>query len=115
MECQHQRAACGFLNLPYFAVKPLEAAVQVVGAVVDGYGMGVTVNGKPAFCDAVCDPAANRTAITGVFQHVFKAFGTYDHIHAVLDDGDDAPPIIADPHCHPVGGQFKDFNRSAAG
>lgn len=55
MERQHQRVARGFLNLPYFAVKTLEAAVQVVGAVVNSYGVGVPVNGKPAFGDAICD------------------------------------------------------------
>ena len=48
-----------------------------------------------AFCDAIRDTAANRTAITGVFQHVFKVLGPYDHVHAVLDDGDDAPPVVA--------------------
>ena len=77
--------------------------------------MGVSVNGEPAFCDAIRDTAANRTAITGVFQHVFKVLGPYDHVHAVLDDGDDAPPVVADAYRQLVGRQFKQFYWSAAG
>ena len=112
---QNQRIAPGFLHLPDFAVEPLDAAVQVVGAVVDGHGAGIPVNGEPAFCDAIRDTAANRTAITGVFQHVFKVLGPYDHVHAVLDDGDDAPPVVADAYRQLVGRQFKQFYRCAAG
>ena len=37
--------------------------LQVVGAVVDGHGSGIPVNGEPAFCDAIRDAAANRTAM----------------------------------------------------
>ena len=101
---EYQRLVVHLAGVPYLGVEAFLAAVQTVGAVVDGQLVLLAMQLEPAFADAVAVAAHQRREVgLGALYYVLDVVVALYHVGVVAvavghHDGYDSTAIVGDSH-----------------